>query len=127
MLLGLKRKLNVCKKKQKMRHEKRLENEIAETQARKEAYRKKVEADLPPEPPLGQGDGITKLKFRLPKGNILREDSMPLLHLSMKQVLLDFLVVKGYPTEEYKVISSWPRRDVSINIASIVAYCYSLL
>lgn len=30
------------------------------------------------------------------------------------QVLLDFLIVKGYPTEQYKVISSWPRRDVSV-------------
>jgi len=35
-------------------------------------------------------------------------------------VLLDFLVVQGYPSEEYKVISSWPRRDVSLY------YCFEI-
>lgn len=30
------------------------------------------------------------------------------------QVLLNYLVVQGFHTEEYKVISSWPRRDVSM-------------
>ncbi|KAJ8928857.1 hypothetical protein NQ314_018514 [Rhamnusium bicolor] len=88
----------------------RLESEKAETEAKREAYRKTVEASLPPEPPMSQGDSITKIRFRLPKGeNIERrfQANTPL------KVLLDFLIVKGYPTEEYKVISSWPRRDVS--------------
>lgn len=31
----------------------------------------------------------------------------------MFQALLDFLASKGYPKENYKVIASWPRRDVS--------------
>ncbi|KAJ8943048.1 hypothetical protein NQ318_022592 [Aromia moschata] len=80
----------------------RLESEKAETEAKKEAYRKKVEASLPPEPPLGQGDGITKIKFRLPKGEYIE-----------RRYYWTFLIVKGYPTEEYKVISSWPRRDLT--------------
>jgi len=28
-------------------------------------------------------------------------------------VVFDFLTVEGYPSDEYKVLSSWPRRDVS--------------
>ncbi|CAH1113595.1 unnamed protein product [Psylliodes chrysocephalus] len=89
---------------------KRIENERALEEAKKEAFRKEVEASLPPEPPLGQGDSITKIKFRLPKGEHLErrfQTNTPL------KVLLDFLIVKGYPTEEYKVISSWPRRDLT--------------
>ncbi|XP_060519665.1 FAS-associated factor 1 [Cylas formicarius] len=87
---------------------KKLENEKAESEARKEAHRRKVEAGLPPEPPLG--DDITKIRFRLPKGvNIERRFSAD----TPLQVLLDFLVVKGYPNDEYKVISSWPRRDLT--------------
>ncbi|XP_057654050.1 FAS-associated factor 1 [Diorhabda carinulata] len=89
---------------------KRLESEKALSDAKKEAYRKEVEASLPPEPALGQGDSITKIRFRLPKGDHLERrfpTNTPL------KVLLDYLVVKGYPTEEYKVISSWPRRDLT--------------
>jgi hypothetical protein len=28
-------------------------------------------------------------------------------------VVFDYLTVEGYPSEEFKVLSSWPRRDVS--------------
>lgn len=87
----------------------RVESEKEEEAARKEAYRKQVEASLPPEP-LDQGDNIAKIRFRLPKGENLErrfKANSPL------KVLLDYLIVKGYPSEEYKVISSWPRRDLT--------------
>ena len=29
------------------------------------------------------------------------------------QTVLDYLTIEGFPAEEYKVLSSWPRRDVS--------------
>jgi hypothetical protein len=29
------------------------------------------------------------------------------------RIVFDYLTVEGYPTEEFKVLSSWPRRDVS--------------
>ena len=29
------------------------------------------------------------------------------------QIVLDYLTVEGFPMEEYKLLSSWPRRDVS--------------
>ncbi|KAL1513565.1 hypothetical protein ABEB36_002962 [Hypothenemus hampei] len=87
----------------------RIENEKAETAARKEAHRREVESRLPPEPAVGQGEQ-TKIRFRLPKGeNVERRFSAD----TPLKVLLDFLVVQGYPSEEYKVISSWPRRDLT--------------
>ncbi|PSN41351.1 FAS-associated factor 1 [Blattella germanica] len=76
----------------------------------KEAHRLEVKSQLPEEPEEGGGDGITKIRFRLPKGESLDrrfETTAPL------KVLLDFLIVQGYPPDEFKVISSWPRRDLT--------------
>ncbi|KAK5649011.1 hypothetical protein RI129_003903 [Pyrocoelia pectoralis] len=88
----------------------RVETEMVEEAARKEAFRVQVEASLPPEP-MDQGDNIAKIRFRLPKGENLErrfKASTPL------KVLFDYLIVKGYPIEEFKVISSWPRRDLTL-------------
>ncbi|XP_018334151.1 FAS-associated factor 1 [Agrilus planipennis] len=83
--------------------------EKAEEAAKREAHRKTVEASLPLEPAQNESD-ITKIRFRLPGGqNIERR----FLGNDPLQVLLDFLLVKGYPQSEYKVISSWPRRDLT--------------
>lgn len=96
--------------KEEQEARKKIENEKAETAAKKEAYRKEVEARLPSEPSAGLGEQ-TKIRFRLPKGlNIERRFSAE----SPLKVLLDFLVVQGYPKEEFKVISSWPRRDLTV-------------
>lgn len=100
----------------------KIENERAQELARKEAHRKEVEASLPSEPPLSQGDGIAKIRFRLPNGDSIerRFDAKTPL-----KVLFDFLTVKGFPREEYKVIASWPRRDVSYkNLSSSVVYYF---
>uniref|UniRef100_A0AAR5PU01 UBX domain-containing protein n=1 Tax=Dendroctonus ponderosae TaxID=77166 RepID=A0AAR5PU01_DENPD len=95
--------------KEEMETKKRIENEIAETAARKEAQRQEVECRLPQEPVAGQGEQ-TKIRFRLPKGeNVERRFTAD----TPLRVLLDFLIVQGYPSEEYKVISSWPRRDLT--------------
>lgn len=47
---------------------KRIEVEKAEEEAKREAFRKQVEANLPPEPSMSEGDNVTKIRFRLPKG-----------------------------------------------------------
>ncbi|XP_043257171.1 FAS-associated factor 1 isoform X2 [Colletes gigas] len=86
------------------------ENERLAEEARKEAHRQTVESSLPPEPQQGAGDGVLKVRVRLPTGKFLErrfQFDTPL------QTLLNFLIVEGYPTEEYKVLCSWPRRDVS--------------
>lgn len=86
------------------------ENERLAEEARKEAHRQAVESSLPPEPQQGAGDGVMKVRVRLPAGKFLErkfQSDTPL------QTLFNFLIVEGYPTEEYKLLSSWPRRDVS--------------
>ncbi|EGI70162.1 PREDICTED: FAS-associated factor 1 isoform X1 [Acromyrmex echinatior] len=86
------------------------ENERLAEKARKEAHRQAVESSLPPEPQQGAGDGVMKVRVRLPAGKFLErkfQSDTPL------QTLFNFLIVEGYPTEEYKLLSSWPRRDLT--------------
>ncbi|XP_058789619.1 FAS-associated factor 1 [Phymastichus coffea] len=85
------------------------ENERLAEQARKEAHRLEVKSNLPPEPPQDVED-VLKIKVRLPSGNVLERRFNTNASL---QTLLNFLIVEGYPTEDYKVISSWPRRDLT--------------
>lgn len=49
---------------------KRIEREVAQKEAEREAHRRIIEASLPPEPPIDDNniDSITKIRFRLPKG-----------------------------------------------------------
>lgn len=92
------------------RQKEEAENERLAVQAKKEAHRQAVESSLPPEPQHGAGDGVLKVRVRLPAGKFLErkfQSDTPL------QTLLNFLIVEGYPTEEYKVLSSWPRRDLT--------------
>lgn len=92
------------------RNKEQAENKRLAEEARKEAHRQAVESSLPPEPQQETGDDVIKVRVRLPAGKFLErkfQSDTPL------QTLLNFLIVEGYPTEEYKVLSSWPRRDVS--------------
>ncbi|XP_078048361.1 fas associated factor casp isoform X2 [Augochlora pura] len=92
------------------RRKEEAENEKLVEEARKEAHRRALEDNLPPEPQQAVGDGVLKVKVWLPGGKYLErrfQSDTPL------QTLLNFLIVEGYPTEEYKVLCSWPRRDVS--------------
>ncbi|KAJ4448215.1 hypothetical protein ANN_10229 [Periplaneta americana] len=92
------------------REKERREIQRQEVESIKEAYRLEVKSQLPAEPQEGAGDSITKIRFRLPKGECLVRRFQVTAPL---KVLLDFLVVQGYPSDEYKVISSWPRRDLT--------------
>lgn len=91
----------------------KVEREEREEREKKEAYRRRVEESLPPEPPedVGGGEGITKIRFKLPEGGPGIERRF-VVNTPLR-VLLDYLIVKGYPSEEFKVISSWPRRDLT--------------
>lgn len=53
------------------RAKKKIELEKAQEEAKREAFRKQVEASLPPEPTMSEGDNLTKIRFRLPKGENL--------------------------------------------------------
>ncbi|KAJ9584098.1 hypothetical protein L9F63_021570 [Diploptera punctata] len=89
----------------------RIEIQRQEVELIKEAHRLEVKSQLPEEPEEGDGDGITKIRFRLPKGECLVRRFQATAPL---KILLDFLVVQGYPSNEFKVISSWPRRDLTL-------------
>lgn len=93
----------------------RAENERLAEEARKEAHRQAVKSNLPPEPQ--PGDKVLKVRVRLPAGDVLERRFQPDTPL---QTLLNYLIVEGYPTEEYKVLCTWPRRDVSIQQILII-------
>ncbi len=99
---------------QRVREEQaRLLVEIAAQQ--KEARRLEVKKSLPAEPSAEQSapGTTTCIRFRLP-GNqtgmrrFLADDPL--------QILFDYLLVEGYPTDEFKVLSSFPRKDVSFTL-----------
>ena len=102
--------------KQRQEEEQRIKEEQALriqefAQQQKEERRLAVERRLPSEPAVDHSDPSTTIRFRLPGGKI---STRRFLADNQLQVLLDFLLVEGYATEEFKVLSSWPRQDVII-------------
>lgn len=97
--------------------EKNLELERAESErqmeeAKKEALRSEAAARVPAEPGAGSRE-VARIRVRLPpphhdciERRFNADDTLA--------ALLDFLASKGYPQENYKVISSWPRRDLTV-------------
>merc|ERR1719458_1818262 len=70
---------------------------------------REAEQTLPPEPAADCGAPLANIRFRTPSETFARRfhASDPL------SVLLLFLRSKGYRPEEYKVLSTFPRRDLS--------------
>lgn len=86
-----------------------IESQERQAAAEKEANRQRIVASLPAEPEISN-DQVTKIRFRLPIGKFLERRFLASDNL---QVLFDYLYVNGFGQEEYKVISSWPRRDLT--------------
>uniref|UniRef100_T1J5Q1 J domain-containing protein n=1 Tax=Strigamia maritima TaxID=126957 RepID=T1J5Q1_STRMM len=76
----------------------------------KEAIRLSLEDKMPPEPSESTRLPTTEIRFRLPAGKVV---SRRFLAKESLQILLDFIVVQGYPVDEFKVLTSWPRRDLT--------------
>lgn len=88
---------------------KRLESERQEIEAVREANRFEAEQNVPVEPPVGTAD-CTKIRIRTPDGTFFeRRFTVD----SKLRSLLHFVASKGFPIDEYKLISTYPRRDVS--------------
>lgn len=101
--------------KQRMAEQTRLEEERQEKarlkeQAEKTALRKCLEERLPVEPNENCLDPVSQIRIRLPTGEVI---SRRFLANTSLRVLLDFLTVQGYSHNEYKVLSSWPRKDLT--------------
>uniref|UniRef100_A0A672IGN8 UBX domain-containing protein n=1 Tax=Salarias fasciatus TaxID=181472 RepID=A0A672IGN8_SALFA len=87
----------------------RLEQMKKEQEEEKEALRLSLEQGLPPEPDQEAGD-ICTLRIRTPSGEFLERRFLSTCKL---QVLFDFVASKGYPSEEYKLLTTFPRRNVT--------------
>eukprot|EP00096_Caligus_rogercresseyi_P008130 TRINITY_DN264_c4_g1_i2.p1 TRINITY_DN264_c4_g1~~TRINITY_DN264_c4_g1_i2.p1 ORF type:complete len:381 (-),score=105.55 TRINITY_DN264_c4_g1_i2:820-1962(-) len=79
----------------------------------KERKRDFIFERLPVEPPITEDN--SRLRIRAPDGTSLERRFSP---SSALRVLLDFLFTKGYSEEEYKVLTSYPRRDLTSMDAS---------
>lgn len=75
-----------------------------------QAIRLSLEQALPPEPSEDSGKQISKLRIRTPSGEFLERRFLGSCKL---QVLFDFVASKGYPFEEFKLLTTFPRRNVS--------------
>lgn len=65
---------------------------------------------LPDEPAEESASSVTRIRVRLPNGEMLVRR---FLMDTTLEALLNYLTVCGYPSDEYKALSSWPRRDLT--------------
>lgn len=86
--------------------------EISCLNANLQAIRLSLEQTLPPEPKEETGEPISKLRIRTPSGEFLERRFLGSCKL---QVLFDFVASKGYPSDEFKLLTTFPRRNVSLH------------
>ncbi|XP_023307578.2 FAS-associated factor 1 [Lucilia cuprina] len=87
----------------------RLESEKAEEDARRESIRLVAEQSLPKEPAETETN-ISKIRVRKPTGDFLERRFYANNTL---QDLLNYVASNGFLIDEFKLISSWPRRDLT--------------
>lgn len=88
----------------------RLEQMRKEQEEEKEAIRLSLEQALPPEPDEDSAEQISKLRVRTPSGEFLERRFLGSCKL---QVLFDFVASKGYPSDEFKLLTTFPRRNIT--------------
>ncbi|KAK0069645.1 delta-like protein D [Biomphalaria pfeifferi] len=84
--------------------------EKEEAERMKEAISKSIATTVPEEPHEMCTERVTCLRFRVPRGEIITRRFF--VENSLRD-LLNFLTSKGFHTEDYKVITTFPRRDIS--------------
>ncbi|KAK7501481.1 hypothetical protein BaRGS_00007285 [Batillaria attramentaria] len=101
---------------QRQERERQLALELAEERKRreeeavKEAIKESIAKSVPDEPAEDAEGAIAKLRFRIPGGQLIERRFWADNTL---QDLLNFLTGKGFHTEDYKVLTTYPRRDVT--------------
>ncbi|XP_068175388.1 FAS-associated factor 1 [Antennarius striatus] len=88
----------------------RLEQMRREQEEEKEAIRLSLEQALPPQPDEDSAEQISKLRIRTPSGEFVERRFLGSCKL---QVLFDFVASKGYPSEEFKLLTTFPRRNIT--------------
>uniref|UniRef100_A0A671Q808 UBX domain-containing protein n=1 Tax=Sinocyclocheilus anshuiensis TaxID=1608454 RepID=A0A671Q808_9TELE len=81
-----------------------------EQEEEREAIRLSLEQALPPEPKEEGGEPISKLRIRTPSGEFLERLFLGSCKL---QVLFDFVASKGYPSDEFKLLTTFPRKNIT--------------
>ncbi|XP_072942828.1 FAS-associated factor 1 isoform X2 [Epargyreus clarus] len=102
------------KKQQELERNQELERAESERlleEAKQEALRAGAALRVPAEPCAEEAD-VARVRVRLPPPHHASLERRFHAHDTL-QALLDFLASKGYPKENYKVISGWPRRDLT--------------
>uniref|UniRef100_A0A8C1ZQU7 Fas (TNFRSF6) associated factor 1 n=1 Tax=Cyprinus carpio TaxID=7962 RepID=A0A8C1ZQU7_CYPCA len=90
-----------------------------EQEEEREAIRLSLEQALPPEPKEEGGEPVSKLRIRTPSGEFLERRFLGSCKL---QVLFDFIASKGYPSDEFKLLTTFPRRNVSSHMHTNIYY-----
>ncbi|KAI8420330.1 hypothetical protein MSG28_008857 [Choristoneura fumiferana] len=104
----------LIKRQQELKKNQELERAESERQleeAKKASERARAQARVPAEPAEGAAE-VSRIRVRLPPPH---DDSLERRFHADDTLtgLFDFLASKGFPKENYKVISSWPRRDLT--------------
>ncbi|KAG7266272.1 hypothetical protein CRUP_005887 [Coryphaenoides rupestris] len=81
-----------------------------EQEDEKEAIRLSLEQALPPEPALGQGRANQQAAHPHAQRRVPREAFLCSCKL---QVLFDFVASKGIPFEEFKLLTTFPRKNIT--------------
>uniref|UniRef100_A0A0B7B6C6 UBX domain-containing protein n=1 Tax=Arion vulgaris TaxID=1028688 RepID=A0A0B7B6C6_9EUPU len=90
--------------------QKEVENQKQEKKLIKEAISKSIATAVPDEPPEDGNGRICCLRFRVTKTETI---TRRFLAENTLGDLLNFLTSLGFHTEDYKVLTTFPRRDIS--------------
>jgi hypothetical protein len=96
-------------KAKRQKQEEELEKERAKA---RDLESRKIHAgeSLPAEPDESEKLQVSRIRFRMPNGEFLQRR----FYISNKlKAALDFMTSQGYFVENYKLLSSWPRRDLT--------------
>ena len=101
---------------EKMKQAALLELELAkQRQNEREAKVRRSAANLPPEPTSTTTEPTSHIRFRLPSGETIQRRFFIRDKL---EAILDFATSHGFFGEEFKILTSWPRKDLTTEAIS---------
>ena len=79
-----------------------------------QARRMSYQSQLTVEPPEDCPEPVATVRMRLPTGEMLTRRFIATSPMGM---VIMFLGTKGYHTEDYKILTTYPKKDVSIPLS----------
>ncbi|XP_066299266.1 FAS-associated factor 1-like isoform X2 [Branchiostoma lanceolatum] len=98
------------KEQEEKEEQEKAQREAREAKEEREALRASLEDTLPDEPPEDCTEPLINLRVRLPDGEMLQRRFLAATTL---EIVLNYVHSKGFPSKEYKLLSSWPKRDLT--------------